>query len=216
MDVDSLVEKNTLIWNEPEQGEILKGSPQPVNIIDWPLSDCTLPLLFSSINLYQYWKFLDLFFHWKICKASLTDNRRGNQCKHFFSDLLCIITINNTITVTLTITLTITVLSLKMMQRPVYFWKEFSSGHLQYHCHCMSTTHTPSLERRREPGERLGIQGRSVKAKILSTSKIIISGIFRSLFGQDGSLTIKGLRWSYPNWLIGMASCWASLQFSSS
>lgn len=54
MDVDSLVEKNTLIWNEPEQGEVLKGSPQPVNIIDWPLSDYTLPLLFSSINLYQY------------------------------------------------------------------------------------------------------------------------------------------------------------------
>lgn len=168
---------------------------------------------FSAASAYTSMKFLDFFFHWKICKASLTENKRGNQCKHFFSDLLSIITI--IITITLTITLTTTILPLKMMQRPE---KKFSSLHLLYHCYCMSTKHTSSLEHKREPGKRPKIQRRSVEAKILSTSKIIISGIVRRLFIQDGlrDITIKVLRWSNPNWLLGMVLCWGSLQFSTS
>lgn len=69
----------TITWSKTGQSGILKDSLQPVNNIDWPLIDCMLPFLFSSIHLSQYAnRSLDHHFHWKLCKATLTGDHPGS------------------------------------------------------------------------------------------------------------------------------------------
>lgn len=127
---------------------------QPIINIGWPLIDCTLPFVFSSIHPSQYVnRSLDHLFHWKFCKATLTGDKRHNQWKCIFliylSDLHFFIKSIK--------------LLLKMQQRQICLWEELASEHLPYHCHSMLNKHACLLQYRRELEEGLRTHKRYVE-----------------------------------------------------